>query len=653
MSYLPPRQFGSNLPVPPASRSDVVLDSPTPTPTPVSGVVRSSYPSSLRSTSVVPISRDGTLPPPSRPASLIAGLEGVREAPATPRVIDVFLRYLKAEEVSHIFGIPGGLLSPFFEESERDPDFTMVVAKHEEGAAFMADGFARTTGRIAVCAGTSGPGATNMITGVACAFADGVPMIVLTGQAASHALGRGAAQETAREDIDIVAMFAPITKYSAMVTTPSSFAHHLRRALRVAKSGRPGPVHLNVPVDLWSKPLTESWFDPKNYRPETYTFDRNAIQQAAHALVNSSHPVLFIGAGVGISGAELHLRTLAELLYARVATSPRGKGLFPEDHPLALGVMGVAGHASARDCLLGSQVDVLLTVGTSLSETSTLNWNPTLRKGRYFIQADIDSERIGRNYPVDLGLVGDAQTILVELIYHVHRMLREGATVASRWINEPALVRGHERYLNPELRVSTAMPLAPPRWRVELEKVLPRNAFVFSDIGGHMLYNIHHLCIAHEQRFFINLGFGSMGHGVVAPIGAALANPDRPIVTIVGDGCFAMNGLELLTAVEVGARVVWIVEHNNMHGITYHGSKLVGAKRPLESARFRTHIQVAAIAQSMGLATWVVDSAEGVVAAVRAALAHNGPALVEMRIDASIVPPLGDRAKSLAGFMDS
>jgi acetolactate synthase I/II/III large subunit len=655
MSYMPPGRPATLLPAVSGSPADSAASLLTPTPTPVSGVMtRPSPPPSIRARSSIPASRDGSLPAPVSARNLLTpGAPPVAEAVSAPKVLDVFFRYLKAEQISHIFGIPGGLLFPFFEAAERDEDFMMVVAKHEEGAAFMADGFARTTGKIAVCAGTSGPGATNMITGVACAFTDGVPMLVLTGQAASHALGRGAAQETAREDIDIVAMFAPITKYSAMVTSAASFGHHLRRALRLAKSGRPGPVHLNVPVELWEKPLVENWFDPKTYRPETYTFDRNAIRQAAEALASAEFPVLFVGAGVAVSQAEPHLLTLAELLGARVATSPRGKGLFPEDHPLCLGVMGVAGHAAARDTLLGNQVDVLLTVGTSLSETSTLNWSPALRRGRYFIQADIDSERIGRNYPVDLGLVGDAQTVLVELIYHVHRLLREGTLVSSKWSHEAPLERGHRRYVSPELRTSNSIPLAPPRWRVELESVLPKNAFVFSDIGGHMLNNIHHLCFTDEQRFFINLGFGSMGHGVVAPIGAALAHPGRPIVAIVGDGCFAMNGLELLTAVEVGARVVWIVEHNNMHGITWHGSQLIGSRRALESARYKTHIQVAAIAQAMGLATWVVDSPAAFAPAFCGALAHNGPSLLEVRIDASIAPPLGDRTKSLAGFIES
>ncbi|MBI2394682.1 MAG: thiamine pyrophosphate-binding protein [Deltaproteobacteria bacterium] len=577
----------------------------------------------------------------------------IAPAVSAPRVVDVFLHYLKAEGVRVIFGIPGGLLHPFFEAVERDPDLQLVVSKHEEGAAFMADGYSRAGRRLAVCAGTSGPGATNLVTGVACAFSDGVPLLVLSGQAASHALGKGAAQETTREDIDIVAMFRPVTKYSAMVTSPGAMAHHLRRALRLALTGRPGPVHLNVPVDIWEKPLEEQWFDPHTYRPETRTFDRVAVQRAAEVLLEAERPVILAGSGVAIAGAEEHLRTLAELLPARVATTPRGKGVFPENDPLSLGILGVAGHRDARDTIFGRDVDVLFTVGASLNETTTMNWTPRLRPSRALIQLDIEADRIGRNYPVDVPLVGDAQSILVELVYHAHRMMREGAFPHSKWSLARPLVRTHARYDDAAGRTSTAIPVSPARWRADLEEVLPEDAIIFSDIGGHMLFNMHNLCIRERQRFFINLGFGSMGHGTVAPIGAALAEPSRPVFAIVGDGCFTMNGMDLLTAAEFDVPVIWIVENNNMHGITWHASQVLSKGRPMAAARYRRPVEVASIARAMGLNAWVVDAPGKIQDAVREALRRGGPALIEVRVDGSISPPMGERTRSLAGFIES
>ena len=566
------------------------------------------------------------------------------------RMIDIFLRYLKAEGARVVFGVPGGLLHPFFEAVEQDPEFELIVTKHEEGAAFMADGYARLGRRLAVCAGTSGPGATNLLTGVSVAYADGVPMLVVTGQAASHSLGKGAAQETPPDYMDTVAMFKPVTKYSTMIPSPEKFSQQLRRALRLALTGRPGPVHLNVPVDFWQRPAEEEWFDPTTYRPTSHQFDRSAVQEACHRLLAANRPAILVGSGVATAGAEEHVESLADLLPARVATTPRAKGLFPEDHPLSLGVLGFAGHRDAREALLGKQVDVLLTVGASLNETTTFNWQAALRGERTLIQLDIDFERIGRNYPVDIPLVGDAQTVLIELIYHMHRSIRGGTPPLSTWAGAEPLPRGHARYLDPDLRQSNAHPVTPQRWRVDLEEALPANAIVFSDVGGHMLFNIHHLCIRKGQRFVLNLGFGSMGHGTAAPIGASLAARDRPIITIVGDACFAMNGMELLTAAEYGVPVVWIVENNQMHGITWHGSKLVGAKLPMNAVVNRRPVEVAAVARAMGLSAWVVDKPGQIGHVLAEALRQRAPSVIEVRVDGAISPPLGDRAKSIAGF---
>ena len=565
-------------------------------------------------------------------------------------MIDVFLRYLRAEGARVVFGVPGGILHPFFAAIEHADDLKLVVAKHEAGAAFMADGYARAGNRLAVCAGTSGPGATNLLTGVAVAYSDWIPLLVITCQAPSHALGKGAAQETPPEDIDIVAMFKPVTKYSTMVQGPTRMSHHLRRALRLALTGRPGPVHLNVPVDFWEQPADEQWFEPSSYRPTTELFDRNRVAEASRALVEAKHPVLLVGSGVATARAQQHVRALAELLPALVATSPRAKGVFPENHPLSLGVMGIGGHRAARETLLGDQVDVLLTMGASLSETTTLNWHPDFRPKSALIQLDISVDRIARNYPVDVPLVGDAQTVTIEIIYHIHRLVREGKSPMSQWLESPPIPTGHGSYDSPEARTSDAHPVTPQRWRVELGEALSDDAILFSDIGGHMLFNIHDLQIGSSREFYLNLGFGSMGHGTCAPIGAALVRPTRQVVAIIGDACFTMNGLDLLTAAEYDINVLWIVENNQMHGITWHGSKLVGDGTPMEAVRYKRAIDIASVARAMGLHAWVVDRPGQMGKAVEEALVLPGPKLIEVRVDADIVPPLGPRAKAIAGF---
>ncbi len=565
-------------------------------------------------------------------------------------VVELLLRHLKTEGVRYVFGIPGGLLHPFFQAVEDDPELELVVSKHEAGAAFMADGHWRGSSRLAVVAATSGPGATNLLTAVAVAFSDGVPLLVITGQAPTHSLGKGAAQETPPEDIDIVGMFRPVTKYSTMVTCPDKLSHHFRRALRAALTGRPGPVHLNVPVDLWKQPAQSDWFDPATYRPISAPFDRAAVDEAAAALLEARCPLLLVGSGASAAPARQQLLKLVEELGALVVTTPRAKGVFPEDHPASLGVFGFAGHAQARQVTLGRDVDLLLTVGASLNETTTLNWDPRLGAGRKLLQLDIDPERIGRSYPVDVALIGDAAAVLLELRHHVRRRIENGQARHAAWRVTPVRWQDHERFDDPAARVSDAVPLTPQRWRVDLEAALPDNAIVYSDIGGHMLFNIHHLTIRGGQRFVLNLGFGSMGHGTAAPIGTALACPGIPVVAIIGDACFTMSGMELLTAAEYGARVVWIVENNQMHGVTWHGSKLVNGGRPMVSIVNRHPVSVAAVAAAMGLPTHTVTRPGQLTEVLPRARRTAGPVVIEVIVDPAIAPPLGDRARTVAGF---
>ena len=565
------------------------------------------------------------------------------------QLVEVFLKYLRGEGVKKVFGIPGGLLHPFFNAVELDEGFDLIVAKHEGGAAFMADGFARTGGSLPVVAATSGPGATNLITGVACAYADGVPMLVITGQAPSMNLGKGAAQETTAEDIDIVGMFRPITKYSAFVSSPDRLTHHLRRAMRHVFSGRPGPVHLNVPVDFWRREVDEDWLAPLTYRSSPALFDRQRVQEAASLLMSAKSPAFLVGSGCRSKEARKTLRVLADRFNAPVATTPRAKGMFPEDHRLSLGVFGFAGHRRAKSHFLDGDVDVLFTIGTSLGETATFNWDPRLAEGRKLIQLDIDIDRIGRNYPVDVPLVGDAATVLNELWHHMRRENESGVPISAEWKVKGGLLE--ERYDNPHHRKDTSFPLKPERWRAEIANALPNDAIVFSDIGGHMLFNIHHLLMKRDQDFYLNLGFGSMGHGTVAPIGAKIANPDRPVVAIVGDACLTMNGMELLCAVEHDIPVVWIVEDNQMHGITYHGSKLVSGT-PMQSIVLRKPLAIHALAETMGLYAETVESAGEIECALARAIKSQRPSLINVRVDINASPPLGDRAKTVEGFRD-
>ncbi len=562
--------------------------------------------------------------------------------------VKLFFEYLKNEHIKYVFGIPGGLLHPFFVELEHHPDINLIVSKHEEGAAFMADGYARVSGTIGVCAATAGPGATNLLTGVAVAFSDCVPLLVITGQAASHMMGKGAAQETTRADIDLVGMFRSITKYSAMVPSPDRIGDHLRRALKLALTGRKGPVHLNIPVDFWGVEVPNQVIPPEKFRPKAKLFDRDAVVEVAETLLAAKNPVIIAGSGVLSSGAERELKILVEQVGIRVATTPAAKGIFAEDHPLSLGVLGFAGHRSAKDTIFGDDVDVLFCVGASLNETTTFGWQPALAPSETLIQLDIDIDRIARNYGVDIALVGDAKTVLNELYFHISRLLKTRKKSSTWVLGDSPFVTG-EAFANPELRDSKQVPLSPPAWRKELTQVLPKNAIIFSDVGGHMLFNIQHLTISEHQSFHLNLHFGSMGHGTVAPIGAKLAS-ERPVYAIIGDACFAMNGMELLVASEYSIPVTWIVENNQMHGITYHGSKMLDGQG-LQSIVNKKKVRPSIIAQAMGLRTAVVKTPGELKEVIFEFSQSNEPCLVEVVIDPDIAPPLKDRANTI-GFRD-
>ncbi|MFA7009533.1 MAG: thiamine pyrophosphate-binding protein, partial [Elusimicrobiales bacterium] len=309
----------------------------------------------------------------------------------------LLVEYLKQEGVEYVFGIPGAPLMPFYEALYETGWIKPILAKHEEGAAFMADGYARVSGKLGVCCATTGPGATNLITGVACAYADSIPMLVLTAQVATTAFGKGAVQESTYHGVDIVDMFKAVSKSSIMLPSPEKMGDVLRASLRMALSGRKGPVHINLPADFMKKAISASMVTPEQYRVTAHQFDRNAIKEASNQLMHARRPVILAGNGVNLSGGQEELRRLSERLNIPVATSPKAKGAFPENHIYSMGVFGFGASLQAEKYLLSGEVDVLLAVGTSLGESVTCGWDSKLTPSKALIQIDIDPGEIGKN----------------------------------------------------------------------------------------------------------------------------------------------------------------------------------------------------------------------------------------------------------------
>lgn len=566
--------------------------------------------------------------------------------------VQLLLKYLEAEDVKYIFGIPGGPLMPLYEAIYELGRIKPILAKHEQGAAFMADSYARVSGGLGVCCATTGPGATNLLTGVTCAYADSIPLLVLTAQIATGAFGKGAVQESTPYGVDVVEMFKPVTKMSSMLVSGEKMADTIRLALRTALTGRRGPVHLSLPADLMKKLVPIDLVPPKHYRTTTAAVDRDAVLRASQHLLRAKHPGILAGHGVNLSGAHAELRALAEKLAIPVATSPKAKGAFPEDHLLSLGVFGFAGSPRADGYFLSEETDTLLVVGSSLGEFSTHTWDRRLQPTT-LIQIDIDPREIGKNYATTVGIVGDAKACLKELNGQLERDLGWKDNAAEIVSTRQEAVRGFKekipRCMAPEKLLSDETPIKPQRLIHEMRQWLPEDTLLFVDIGNAIAWSVHYFPICVANTFYLNLGMASMGHAVAGVIGGKLAAPDRPVVALVGDAAFAMNGMEIHSAVENRLPIIWIVINNKGHGMVYHGERVqFGGK--FVSSRFRVPLDIAAIAQGLGAQTFRVEKPEDIAKSLRAALSATGPVVLDVQIDPEELPPMRLRIEALDKF---
>jgi acetolactate synthase-1/2/3 large subunit len=476
--------------------------------------------------------------------------------------------------------------------------------------------------------------------------------MLLTAQVALSAFGKGAAQESSPMGIDIVDLYKSVTKASLMLMSPEKMGDVCRHLLRTALTGRPGPVHMSLPADLVKMQVPFEVRSPSQYRPIAESFDRRSVRDAAKILLKAKHPAILAGYGVHISRAYKELKDLAERLHIPVATTQKGKGVFPENHILSLGVFGFAGSPRADAVLLSPETDVLIAVGTSLGEAPTHTWDPRLVEGKSFLQIDVDPRELGKNYSVSVGLVGDAAQVMTELNFQVGR--------DSKWWDADevlgqrlARVRGmramYPLVLEPKTMEDASVPLKPQRVIAEMRRALPPESVLFVDIGNVMAWAIHYFPVEEPGTFFINMGFGSMGHAVSAAIGGKLAAPLRPVVALVGDGAFAMNGMEIHTAVENNIPVVWVVMNNGGHGMVHLGEKLQ-FKGKFNTSIFKKPMNISQIAVALGARAFRAEHPGDTELAIQAALASGHPSVVEVMIDPEATPPMGMRLKTLEKF---
>lgn len=561
--------------------------------------------------------------------------------------VDLLMAYLKQEGVEYIFGVPGGALFPLYEALYKDKQIKPVIVKHEEGAAFMADGYARVSGKLGVCCSTTGPGATNMVTGIACAYADSIPVLALTGQTALHQFGKGAVQESTQYTIDIVDMFKSITKSSVMLHSAEKMGDAIRYCLRTALSGRRGPVHISIPVDLMKKPVILDLRPPHTYRVMSQQFDREAVKEVSKYLVHAKKPVILAGNGVNLANANEELKQLAEKLCIPVATTPKGKSTFPENHVLSLGVFGLAGSPQAEKYLLCEDIDVLLVIGSSLGERSTCNWSEKLKPLQAFVQIDIDPKEIGKNYSVDCSVTGDAKTILKELNYEIDRILNWIEPPVKKDLKSVKLFKAMTlRYEQEEKTNSDEIPIKPQRLIKELRNALPSNALLFIDMGMASSWGVHYFNAYEPKTFFANFGLSSMGHAVASCIGAKLSSPDTPVFALVGDGAFAMNGMEVHTAAENSIPVIWVVINNGGLGLINQGEKIMfGGK--FNTSKYAKPLNISEIAKGLGAKSYKIKNPNSLGPCFKESLKSKVPVVIDVISDMSENVPFGHRIKLL------
>lgn len=609
------------------------------------------------------------------PVTMMQSLEeNSFESPLAPSdpvdAATMFVAYLEAIGVEYVFGVPGGAVEPIYNAlavSMRRGGPRPVVARHESGAAFMADGYARETGKLGVCLATSGPGATNMLTGVACAFDNAVPLLAVTGQPALPLFGKRALQESACTGINTVEMFRLCTRYSTLVSHVDQFEQKLFTAVAKAHQLPMGPAHLTIPVDLLRTPVLPKLSPAllQQHIQRTSVVDGPGVELIHRRLRQSKKPIVLLGSGCADSVDTL--LAFVEHLGAQFMTTPDAKGLVPVGHPLYCGTFGFAGHASTLR-VLRDAADLVIVVGTALSEWTSGAWNVNLLNER-MIHVDCCAENFIGSPQAGLHVLGNLRTVfgsLLDLI-QVERAAWRSSTSFAASVRKPRAVQLAE----PLKAQDASVPLKPQRLMAELSRRFPSSTRFVADAGNSTAWAIHYLALegshsdlqpgsprpmanaaGSRRANWLNvlMDFAPMGWAIGAAVGMARGNPEAPVVCLTGDGSYLMNGQEITVAAQEGLPVVFIILNDEALGMVKHGQRLANAQRvAFELPR----INYAELAQAMGIAGHVIESPQDLEALdMVELLSRKGPTLLDVRIDGEEVPPMSLRMQTLDSISD-
>ncbi|HZP82554.1 MAG TPA: biosynthetic-type acetolactate synthase large subunit [Chthonomonadaceae bacterium] len=469
----------------------------------------------------------------------------------------ILLECLRQEEVTHIFGYPGGAVLPIYDAIFDCKDIHHILVRHEQGASHMADGFARATGKVGVCLATSGPGATNMVTGIATAYMDSIPMVAITGQVRTSAIGKDAFQEA-----DITGITMPITKHNFLVKRVEDLAPALAEAFYIARTGRPGPVLVDIPLDVSRNQIE---FDPEtdyprqvaipSYRPAgpQARVPELQIRKAAQLIAEAERPVLYVGGGAIASDAQAEVTALAEKTNILTTTTLLGKGAIDETHPLSMGMLGMHGTAYANHAV--NNADLLIAVGARFDDRVTGN-PEKFAVGAKIIHIDIDPAEIGKVIQPDVPIVGDVKVILTELIKQVQpRPWTAWNEQIMEWKRLFPLVYPRDGKLYAEYAIE------------QLSEVFDHDCIMTTDVGQHQMWAAQYFKCRRPRQWITSGGLGTMGYGLPAAIGAQFACPDKRVVCLSGDGSFQMCTQELMTATVYGLPIITVIVNNRSLGM--------------------------------------------------------------------------------------
>ena len=527
---------------------------------------------------------------------------------------EILIECLKEQGVTTVFGYPGGTVLDIYDALYRDGTIEHVITSHEQGAAHAADGWARVTGKTGVVIATSGPGATNLVTGIATAYMDSIPVVAITGNVGASMLGRDSFQE-----IDIFGITLPITKHNYIVKDVKDLAGVVREAFLIANSGRKGPVLIDILKNVQS--------DTADYEPQKPVPVRKKavppreLEAAARAIAKAQRPLIMVGGGVIASEAAAEARALAERLRAPVASTLMGLGAFPASHPLFAGMMGMHGTATAAKLCMES--DCIIALGTRFSDRVALN-RDKFAAGKTVVQLEIDEAEIDKNVGVTYGILGDVKQSLTTLI----PMLPE--------VKERAFVKTLENYRAQEKATAKPLELG-HKVLIEAAK-LAKESIVVTDVGQHQMWTAQYYPIEKPRTFCTSGGLGTMGYGLGAAIGAAKAT-GRHVILVTGDGCFNMNLNELSTAVTHELPITILLMNNHALGMVRQWQKLFYGNR-FSQTDVRKRTDYVRFAESFGAIGLAIEKDEDIVPVLTKALATQTPVLVDCRIsnDENVLP---------------